>query len=140
LSEALGLLITLKPGAHVGVGVRVAVRVDVGVAVEVEVAVGTGSVLVGVADTTVVEVEVAVLVGVAIGPDAATQFENSEVLPSGSMAIDVTTSPLDTVPGKVMEKDALLLLLVVAEVSPRNHRPSPWLDGSQPVLLKKCKR
>ncbi len=110
VAVTLGVLVKVEPGADVGV--RVGVRVMVGV--RVGVAEGGGA-------TTV------------------TQFENSDVLPSGSVAVEVTTWPWPrvTATGTVAVKLALPLPSVEAVVLPRKVLPWPWAETSQPGFEKK---
>jgi hypothetical protein len=113
---ALGLLVVLVLVA-VGLG-PVAVLVAEGIAVAVRVADATGVLV-------LVEGVVAVAVAVAAGPCISTQAENSEVLPLGSVAVEVTYVPPGTgVPGSNV-KLALPLAPVLTTVVPTKVLPSP---------------
>ena len=57
------------------------------------------------------------------------QAENSEVLPAGSVAVAVTTSPAVVAVSSVVLMVALPEPSVLTEVEPRKVRPSPLPDG-----------
>ena len=59
------------------------------------------------------------------------QFENSEVLPLGSVAVAVSTFPAGTPTANIALMLALQLLSVVTVVEPRKVWPSPRPEGSQ---------
>src|SRR5688500_5658084 len=61
---------------------------------------------------------------------ASEQAENSEVLPFGSVAVAVTTSPGLVAAASVGLKLTSPPASVITEVEPRNVRPSPWLEVS----------
>jgi hypothetical protein len=67
---------------------------------------------------------------------AASQGENSEVLPAGSVAVAVTLSFAAMAAGSDALKGASPLASVVTEVAPRKRCPSPWPEGSQAALAK----
>jgi len=157
-----GVEVSVGSGVIVGTGVTVAVRVAVGVtvsvavgtgvvvAVAVRVAVGIGVVAVG--ETVAVAVAVAVTVGVADGvgvavvvgvgvanppgPVTTTQLENSDVFPSGSVAVAVMNSPTGTADVTNTLKLASQPLSVVTLVAPMKRFPSPKPEGSHSELAK----
>src|SRR5439155_22164923 len=81
---------------------------------------------------------------VAAPPSMATElihFENSELLPLGSVAVAVATKG-GQIPsgGKVAEKRFVPVASVVTLAAPRNVSPSPKPLGSQRVLAKNSRR
>lgn len=122
-------------GVAEGPGVLVLVGVGEGPGVAVWVGVGEGpdvGVLVGVGEGPGVAVPVgvglAVAVAVAVGVGMAlivTQLENSELLPSWSVAVDVIPSPVATNPARLMVNAAWPLPFVVINAEARCSWPSP---------------
>lgn len=107
----------------VGVSVWVGVSVTVGVSVEVGVSVG-----------------VSVWVGVFVGPVttfADRQFENSEVLPLGSVAMAVTDWPDERPASPIAVKLTLPEPSVLTGHCPRYVCPSPCVEASHTSLPKK---
>src|SRR5687768_1946431 len=70
---------------------------------------------------------------------ASEQAENSEVLPFGSVAVAVTTSPGLVAAASVGLKLTSPPASVITEVEPRNVRPSPWFDESHEAFEKKSR-
>src|SRR5258708_740805 len=64
-------------------------------------------------------------------PVTGAHAENSDVLPFGSVAVEVAEAPRATCNGKLAVNAPFPLLSVVTVVWPRNLCPSPYPDGSQ---------
>ena len=111
----------------VEVGVRVSLGVLVGGCVTVAVPVGETA------------VAVRVDVGVALGCPTTKHAENSEVLPCGSVAVEVMECPSVTTTGNVTLKLALQISSVVTTAEPRRVLPSPNPDASHAWLEKNCR-
>jgi len=67
--------------------------------------------------------------------------ENSEVLPSGSVAVAVNTlCPAGTVKGDELNVALPLAFVTTAFIAPRKWRPSPYPDAWQPTPEKNSMR
>jgi hypothetical protein len=136
-----GVNVKVAPGTRVAVDVEVDVAVEVAVTLDVDVEVAVD---VDVAVLVAVEVAVAVAVDVevAVGEGAPTgaQFENSEVFPSGSVAVAVRNCPTLTGGRSLKEKLASPLPSVVTFLVPRNIWPSPYPYPSHALLAKNWTR